>query len=595
MKKNLTAVVALAGASALSSGALSAEILVASDISVSTTWTKSNTYNLQADVYINPGATLTIEPGTVIASSLGTNTRASLTVCKGARLIAIGTQAEPIIFTSKNDVATWTAGNPATGTWRPVCSEWGNLNILGAAYISEDAVAGNTASPSASNIAAMEGLVAAGPTDTRQTYGGGNDNDSSGTLSYCSFRYGGQVVGNNVELNGLSMGGVGRETVIDHIDIMNNLDDGIEVWGGTVNFNYVNIWNAGDDSLDIDQGWRGKLQYGLIVQGYAKTNGTQGSGIGDNGLEMDGAENSFYQPVTTGVMYNLTVIGNPGSGTGANGGDEATAWRDNCNMQIRQSVFMNFGQSLVRNENGADGAAGYGASGTLSFIQRWSTPYNFLLGADPANLNAPAAPLNFYKSQVDGNLCEIADTVAFGFPNAGTYTNYTGGQTYTYPYAEADAVGFSNPANANVKATALPVAGITRGANVTIGTSVVSPVISLDPRAANDAVTAALVRPAPNDGFFQPVDYRGAFSPTSVWVCDWTAADAFGFISTPTSACAVALPCPADLNGDGVVGPQDLASLLSSWGGSGFGDLNGDGTVGAQDLALVLSAWGNCP
>ena len=63
------------------------------------------------------------------------------------------------------------------------------------------------------------------------------------------------------------MGALGRNTQIDHIEIMNNVDDGIEIWGGTVSLKYVAIWNIGDDSFDCDQGWRGRAQFGLIVQG----------------------------------------------------------------------------------------------------------------------------------------------------------------------------------------------------------------------------------------------------------------------------------------------------------------------------------------
>jgi hypothetical protein len=56
----------------------------------------------------------------------------------------------------------------------------------------------------------------------------------------------------------------------------------------------------------------------------------------------------------------------------------------------------------------------------------------------------------------------------------------------------------------------------------------------------------------------------------------------------------VASPCPADLNGDSVVGPADLSVLLNNWGGTGEGDLDGGG-VGASDLSVVLNAWGACP
>src|SRR6185295_3466774 len=104
-----------------------------------------------------------------------------------------------------------------------------------------------------------------------------DDNDNSGGLHYLSLRYGGKVVSLGNELNGLSMGGIGRDTDVDHIDIMNQVDDGIETWGGTVNYKYVNIWNVGDDSFDVDEGWRGKAQFGVIVQGYSNGAGTKGS------------------------------------------------------------------------------------------------------------------------------------------------------------------------------------------------------------------------------------------------------------------------------------------------------------------------------
>jgi hypothetical protein len=116
---------------------------------------------------------------------------------------------------------------------------------------------------------------------------------------------------------------------------------------------------------------------------------------------------------------------------------------------------------------------------------------------------------------------------------------------------------------------------------------VIQPVIGLDPRAANNAVTSAGT--APNDGFFDQVNYRGGFSPTSSWLCGWTASEAFGYT---TAGCST--PCVGDLNGDRVVGGADLGALLGNWNGSGTGDLNGDGTVTGSDLGAMLGAWGAC-
>ena len=138
---------------------------------------------------------------------------------------------------------------------------------------------------------------------------GNNDNDDSGVINYLSIRYNGhQSSVENQELNGLSMGGVGRETDVDYLEIFCNVDDGIETWGGAVNYKHVAIWNVGDDSMDFDCGWRGKAQFGLIVQGYSAV-ASQGSGVGDNMFEHDGAEDSDAQPVTTGVIANFTAIG----------------------------------------------------------------------------------------------------------------------------------------------------------------------------------------------------------------------------------------------------------------------------------------------
>ena len=553
----------------LASAANAAEILVTTNISTSTTWTANNTYNLQQQIYVLPGATLTIEPGTIIASD--TNIGGSLAVCRGAQIIADGTQSAPIIFTSKADVATWTSGNPQTGTWRAAANEWGNLTIMGSAYISENIIATNTAAPNAANYAPMEGLVAAFPGDTNVVYGGGNDDDDSGSLRYVSFRYGGKVVGLNNELNGLSLGGIGRATEIDHVEIMNNVDDGIEIWGGTVNLKYFSIWNIGDDSLDIDQGWRGKGQFGLIVQGYSVI-AAQGSGIGDNAIELDGAEQSDYQPVTTGALYNMTVIGQPV------GGDHGTAWRDNCRMQIRSSIFMDLGEQLVRNDNvDGDGGAGYGFNGTLSWANTWTTAYNVF-----STVNAPANPAAFYTAQVDGNLNELRDSVFFRNQNASAYTEAT-----------ARGVLPANGTNLNVQITSIldadaPIRSITRGPAAGSGSTLQLPVIGLDPRANNAATTSSLS--APNDGFFTPVSYRGAFHPTAQsWLCGWTASTAFGF----TPNCDVGTPfcfgdgtlataCPCGNNGLVGRGCENSAS-------TGGAVLGASGLVGTDSVVFTSS------
>jgi hypothetical protein len=488
----------------------SAQVVVSANITTSTTWTANNVYQLQGDIYVEPGATLTIQAGTVIASAANS----TLAICRGAQIIANGTVDAPIIFTSDDDRNTWTGGNPETGTYRQLANnEWGNLTIMGAGYISENQIGTNTPAPNASNFADMEGLQPAivGLND----YGGGNDNDDSGTVRYVSLRYGGRTSAPGIELNGLSLGGIGRNTDIDHIEILNNLDDGIEVWGGTVNLKYLSIWNVGDDSLDIDQGWRGKAQNGLIVQGFSGV-GAQGSGFGDNAMELDGAELCNWQPVTTATLYNFTVIGSPHPTQGSTAGDHLTAWRDNCNIQIRNSIFMDAGDNVINNDvtDGENGNTGYGCGGTLTWAQRWTTAYTVT-----SSINPFANPAAAYTAQTSGNLIEFRDNVFFnnGRPNA---------------YVEANArsvfAGGSGTNNANnSQVTTSPITQITRGASVVPnGTNVTSPVTFLDPTPANDALTA--VEFAANDGFYTSSRFRGAFPRGNNWLIGWTATARFG-------------------------------------------------------------------
>jgi len=580
-------------------------------IDVDTTWTADNTYNLRDQIYVVNGATLTIEAGTVIASTPSANGSGSLAITRGSKIIAKGTCDNPIIFTSLNDVATWdadgshpTGGDPKTGTWREAANEWGNLTIMGRAYISENAVPGNSATCDADNRGVMEGLVAQSADDPNVLYGGGDDDDNSGCLEYVSIRYGGRVIGLGDELNGLSLGGIGRGTDINHIEIMNNVDDGIEIWGGTVNLKYFNVWNIGDDSLDIDQGYRGKIQHGLIVQGFS-LDASQGSGVGDNCIETDGAEDSFFQPRTRATIYNVTVLGQPADGDGG------TAWRDNAGIQYRKCIWMDLGEQLVRPDgDDGDGAAGYGASGTRSFAQHWTTPYSTF-----PQVNACANPAARYQAQSQGDAgfgqgfwAEITDSV---------FSRNLAPNAYTEAIARGVVSGTaanpqSNPGKANVVITSpddadQPIVSVTRQTNdadgdglpgVTRGGKIMFRVLSIDPRAANEATSC--MTGTPNDGFFDATDYRGGFGTgnDANWLCNWTATDAFDFIDGPCTACPVEPACPADIaEGDDVVNVFDLLALLGSWGDDGPGADIADPTdiVDVFDLLDLLAAWGSCP
>jgi hypothetical protein len=502
--------VLLASAAQLASAA---NVTVSNDIVTSTTWEATNVYNITKQIYVQSGATLTIPAGTVCKSVAG-----SLAVCRGAKIYVNGTQNNPVIMTSTNDTMT---------SWREGANEWGNLTIMGKGLISasSDSIRSrplNTKTPTGLNTAQMEGIV---PLSTNAadmgvvTYGGNDDNDDSGSIHYLSLRYGGKVIGLADELNGLSLGGVGRATDIDHLEIMNNVDDGIEIWGGTVNMKYVSIWNIGDDSFDIDQGWRGKAQFGLVVQGYS-VNAGSGSGVGDNCFEMDGAEDSDAQPVTTCAFYNFTTIGQPG---GSSSCDHGAEFRDNARAQFRNCIWMDLGETLVKNQNvDGNGAQGYGFNGTLSFVQTWNTSatnYSAVNAGTWTNGAFNDPTVMYTAQQSDGMLAEFKDSVFYSNMFASAYTT-------------ADSVGVRSNGNNNVTATLMPIQVLQRGPQVIKTGLVMKPVTNINPCAANDAVTS--VASAPNDGFYTRAPFRGGFSADNNWLKGWTAVDAYGMTTGST-------------------------------------------------------------
>jgi len=241
------------------------------------TWTADNIYLLNGKVYVPDGITLTIEPGTIIKGAEGQESLASaLVVQRGGKLMAEGTAANPIIFTSILDNIQ-VGQKVGTNLTRTDNEKWGGLAILGRAPIS--AQSGDTETN-------LEGI----PAGTGQGLFGGNiPNDNSGKLNYISIRHGGISIGEGNELNGLTLGGVGSATEISNIEIYATLDDGIECFGGTVNITNALVYYQGDDGIDLDMNYSGTIENFMVING---------NGIGtDEGLEIDGPEGTTY---TTG-------------------------------------------------------------------------------------------------------------------------------------------------------------------------------------------------------------------------------------------------------------------------------------------------------
>ncbi len=513
-------------------------VVVNSDIATSTTWGPPNIYRLAGEIHVLDGATLTILPGTVIASNTTVtfptpgSGPAALVVDRGAMLFANGTQTSPIVFTSMSE----------TGSYRQTATaEWGGLGLLGEAYISENQVATNTGAPSSGNYSTLEGTLRAGLRD----YGGGQvvttfptlpwtsdgegDNDDSGSLSFVSIRYNGFVAGSTVELNGLQLGGVGRNTDVHHIESINSVDDGIEIYGGTVNLKYINVWSCGDDSFDVDQGWRGRAQHGLIVQGYS-SGGASGSGYSDNAFEMDGAEFCHYQPVTTATIYNFTVIGAPSPTNGSNGSDEMTAWRDNARVQFRSCIFMDAGDNVITN-NGTDGengnAVGYGCNGTLSWANTWLTPSTTTSLVNPFPGAPELTPAQAYTAQVPGNLIDFRDCLFY---------NNLRPAAYGEAIARGVLAPYAGNNNHNLQTATQPLTLVQRGAAVVVAAGSMLPMAQLNPLPASAEARTSVEWALESYGFFDGSRYRGGFGEGNNWLPGWSGCVAYGLVVGSTVA-----------------------------------------------------------
>lgn len=313
-----------------------AQVNVTADISSNTTWTASNIYTLDGLIFVNDGATLTIEAGTVIKGKLQSNITtgdgaSALIIRRGGKIMAEGTASSPIIFTSELDDVT--NPNDLTPADRGL---WGGLILLGKAVTNQ---------PTTENQ--IEGI----PVTEDAKFGGNDDSDNSGSLKYISIRHGGFSISgvSGDEINGLTLGAIGDQTVIEHIEVFANFDDGYEWFGGTVNSKYLVSAFCGDDGFDWDMGYRGKGQFWFLLQG------TDEAG---RGAEQDGGDdNETGTPYATPYVVNATYIGAGESSPvpGGDGNDLALIFRDNSGGFYHSSIFTDFVQTGVSVEDLASG------------------------------------------------------------------------------------------------------------------------------------------------------------------------------------------------------------------------------------------------
>ncbi|MFN0057006.1 MAG: dockerin type I repeat-containing protein [Planctomycetota bacterium] len=239
---------------------------IVSDMMLSNT----NTYRLVSGTFVKAPATLTIQPGTTLLGDSATN--GFLVIEAGAQINAAGTEVAPIVFTSDQPVGS------------RLRSDWGGVLLLGM---------GQNNNPG--GVSPTEGITA--------SWGGGatpDNDDSSGTMTYCRIEYGGTEISVDNEINALSMFGVGRGTTLHHIAVKQNFDDGFEWFGGAADLKFGIAIGIGDDDFDYSQGWIGRGQFWV----------TQKRDGGNDGFECDNNEFDFTAlPLTLPTISNVTLIG----------------------------------------------------------------------------------------------------------------------------------------------------------------------------------------------------------------------------------------------------------------------------------------------
>ena len=295
----------------------SSNVTVTAAITTNTTWTSNNIYLLQGQIYVKNGATLTIQPGTVVMGDKNT-AGSGLFITQGSKLIADGTASNPIVFTSNQP-----AGQRALG-------DWGGIILMG-----------KSTNNNAGGIANIEGLA---PTFDTQYGGGANPdaNDNSGILRYVRIEFPGYVYQPNKEINGLTLGSVGRATTIDYVQVSFSNDDAYEWFGGTVNCRHLVSYRNLDDDFDTDNGFSGLVQYCLAVRDpLIADNPTVST---SEGFESDNdASGSANSPQTSAIFSNVTYVGplrGNTAATVASGFRRGARIRRNSGLKIYNSIFM---------------------------------------------------------------------------------------------------------------------------------------------------------------------------------------------------------------------------------------------------------------
>lgn len=377
-------------------------------------------YTLSGLIYVKDGAKITIEKGTRILGAVGNHQvggtpGGGLIITRGSKIIAEGTAAEPIVFTS------------ASAT--PQSGDWAGIVILGRAKTNW-----------------QTSKVIEGITDPSATYATAADtinSDNSGILKYVRIEYPGYQLSPNNEINGLTLGGVGNGTVLDYIEVYKANDDSFEFFGGCVNASHLISVDALDDMFDTDNGYTGSITYALGL-----ADGTRADFSQANGFESDNdADGSNNLPITRPKYNYVTIIGVPDpaqaadqtqapTGTGIYG--RAAHLRRNTEFEISNSVFLGYrwGVSLDSQKGNTPGKY---AAGVDVFCNNRVEGYIY-----PTSTEVNFASFTAYTMNV-GCTTNVPYTASYGNEFIGLSAPFDRNSAADFDYSSSAAVGAFGP------------------------------------------------------------------------------------------------------------------------------------------------------
>jgi hypothetical protein len=402
-----------------------------------------NTYKLRGLVYVTNGAVLTIEPGTKIVGETGQ--RGGLIITRNAKISADGTIDKPIVFTSES-------ATPQRG-------DWAGVVILGNAPV-------NASFNGVQGVGEIEGGI--NNSDGLGLYGGTNPADNSGILRYVRIEYAGYAFLPDKEINGLTFGGVGNQTVVDYVQVSYANDDSFEWFGGTVNCKHLISFRTLDDDFDTDNGFSGKVQFGIVLRDSSVADISK-----SEAFESDNdANGSSLTPQTSAVFSNITALGP--KATLANTGNNLFVW----GAQIRRNSSISIFNSL---------------------IMGW-----------PTGLYIDATKGTPTDNNIPGSLF-VQNTIIAGSPTAVLY-----GASTTAPTGATTAsinTWFNTAAYGNSELTNNTDVGLTAPFNYTAP--------DFNPAAGSPAAAGGIFTHAKLNGLTN-VNYKGACAVGDTWWKNWT-------------------------------------------------------------------------